>query len=695
MIKNLIMEQNNSVSISVRDSNHLTENSSYNSSSYSGSVSVACSDKNSPNSQIEKKYSSIYKLNKIEMFLMDKVEIIYINLKNETRYHKLLKIIFFIFSIVSYSFLFSFLFIFGKQRQNIYCFNMIYNQFELCSIDQACSNSTIGIYDNSNLSNVSDFNNELLNVNKKYQNLFSKKNNNNNFKFVILTENEQANIFLKYNDSCNFYSTNLIFGMSILIGIVISNLTCGLLSDIYGRKKIFIIFGLICSASCFLFFGLIMNLDKTNSNINDEFNKYKLSLALVLLLINFSNSTAQNSVLCKVLENSISDNLVSKNFSYYCNGIILSIIYTYSTIYPFNEFKYYFLISGILILLTVIIVIVYIFESPRQLYEYSEWINYTNFFDSIFDNKNDNLKSLYSPRIIYEETSRMEKEFIESRKMLIKQNCIKNNYKCSFISRIMLELKLLKESLKKNQNFFIKREDLIKNPLLIYSYLVYDKLVRENHPIFLAYLIIVFLIFNITTINYFSTYFFTREGLFSIYFVNSSFLYLTLVLLLSNFIFYFFRHFFGFKRVMTLCFLSIIVFSLIIDFPLTMVPYSLADINKFNYDLLSNYYRNYEGQRIRICLYFLSFFQFGLFYNTYIYFLKYTKTIFRCTFFGAINLIDKLCLFSALFITMFLERSLLISAIASFMGLFTILFLSDKDEDINLICDKKREIFKK
>ena len=89
------MEQDNSVSISVRDSDHLTENSSYDSSSNSGSVQISCSDKNSPNSQIEKKYSTIYKLNKIEMFLMDKVEIIYINLKTETKYHKLLKLIFF------------------------------------------------------------------------------------------------------------------------------------------------------------------------------------------------------------------------------------------------------------------------------------------------------------------------------------------------------------------------------------------------------------------------------------------------------------------------------------------------------------------------------------------------------------------------------------------------------------------------
>jgi hypothetical protein len=438
-----------------------------------------------------------------------------------------------------------------------------------------------------------------------------------------------------------------------------------------------------------------MKLDSTTNNINEEFNKYKFYLALIMLVINFSNLAGQNSALCIVLENSISDNLVFKNFSYYCNGIILSIIYSYATIYPLNEFKYYFLLSGIIILLVVIIVLFYIYESPRQNYEYSEWVNYTNFFDQIFDNKSDNLKSLYTPRIIYEETVRMEKELIESRKLLIKHNQAKNNFRCSIYSRIILELKLLKENLKKNQNFLINRESLIKNPLLIYSFLVYDNLVKENKPIFLAYLIIVFLILNITTINYISTYFFTREGLFSIYFVNSSFFYLVLVLLFSNFIFYFFRHFLGFKRVMTICFLGVIIFSLIIDFPLAMVPYSLADINKFNYDLLSNYYGNYVGQRIRICLYFLSFFQFGLFYNTYIYFLRYTKTIFRCTFFGAINLLDKLCLFGSLFITMFLERSLLISAIASFMGLFTILFLSDKDEDINLICDKKREIFKK
>lgn len=705
-------------------------------------------DSNNQSQSINQENENTNKLNseEIEMYLVEKVEVVYLNMKYETKYHTVLKILCFLLSIISYSFLFKFMFMFAVNRQNIYCFDTSYNQFELCSLDQVCKHNFDGIstiiYDDGPMSDTDDINVEFLNVNKKYKDFFY-SNSINIFskiaydkldmfsqfyeKFnggVMLTEREQVNISLKYNDICNYKTSLIIFGMFVFIGTIIGNIFLTICSDIFGRKKILIVSLMICSLFCLLLFLVVMNIDRMINNYKQDFldnqrkhysdqyveiiqqiyfnqqtyiifKSYKIMLALFLMIIHLTNTSAQHSALCLLVENSINDSLIFKNYWIYNNGVILSLFYSYITTYPLNDFKYSFFISGVLMLCILIAVIYYIKESPRQHYEYSEWIEFTKIFNSIIKEKKDNIQSLYVPKYVYEEMKKIEDQALEKRQTVIKNSIILASKRNSVFEIIQQHLLQIKESLKKGQNLIIKRQELRMNPFIILTCLFYERKVRENNPTIWAYLIIVFFLFNINLNAIYARYFFTREGLFAIYIVNSSFFHITLVFLFSNLVFYIFLQFFGFKRVMTFCFIGVLIFAMIVDMPLTSLPRYLGDVNRYNFDLMAYYINDTSGKSIRVSIFVLGFFNWGIIYSTYIYIFKYTKTLYRCTFFGTIDIINKFAFFGAGLIAVYFVRSLLISAIVSFLGLFTIIFLTDEEEDINIISDKKKFEFNK
>lgn len=689
------------------------------------------------------------------LYLVEKTETVYLNMKKETKYHKILKLISFCFAIVSYSFLYLMIFKLTVNRQNIYCFSASNTQFELCSLEMACKSVEISnpimIYDNNALSNVSDINYEIMNVNRKYKdfyydsiiNLYSKIANNRldritefskNFNgFVMLTEGEMVSLGIKYSDLCNYQTSVILFGMFYFLGSILGNSIMTLCSDILGRKRIFMISIFICSISNILFFSLVYYIDSFIQDSKQEFisnqkgyysnNKYieilqqlyfsqttrlifknyKIAMAIIFLFIHFSNTAAQHSMMCLVTENSINDNFVYKNFWIYNNAIIISIIYSYILVYPINDFKYAYLINGIILLIIFIASWRYLKESPRQYYEYSEWLPYTQFFNSITSKysvnqkifSNSCIQSLYVPLKVYEEISLSEKQAIENRIVLVKQLLHTASRRNSTYEYVQLQLNQIKQSVRKGDNLILTREEVRNNPFIIITFLFYEKIIQNNNPLIWAFLLIVFFVFNILNTNYYARYFFTREGLFQVYIVNSSFFYLVLVQLFSNFFFYIFLQFFGFKRVMTICFIGIMTCAFIVDFPLTVTPSYFGDLNRYNPGLIFSYLYDKYQKSLRISTYILSFFQWGVYYTTHIYMLKYSRTLYRCTLLGVIDIINKISFVGAQSIAIYFGRNLLIAAIASFIGLFTIIFLTVNEQDQNIILDKKKLDIKK
>jgi hypothetical protein len=677
------------------------------------------------------------------LYLIEKTEVVYLNMKNETKYHKILKLLSFSFAVISYSYLYLMLFQLAINRQNIYCFSAFSTQFELCSVETACKSAAISnpimIYDNHSLSNISDINYEIMNVNIKYKdfyydnviNLYAKITSDRLDRFtefmdkfngfVMLTEGEMVSLGIKYSDLCNYQTSVILFGMFYLLGSILGNTIMTLCSDILGRKKIFMISILICSISSILFFTLVFYVDSLiqdskedfvlnkksyySGNNNIEiiqqlyfsqttrliFKNYKIVMAFIFLFIHFSNTGAQHSMMCLVTENSINDNLVYKNFWMYNNAIIISIFYSYILVYPINDFKYAYLINSFFLLIIFILSFYYLKESPRQHYEYSEWIPYTKFFNTInHKNSGSGIKSLYVPLNIYEEISHSEKQAMENRLILVRQLLHSASKRKSTFEYVQLQLNQIKESVRKGHNLILTREEVRRNPFIIFTFLFYEKIIQNNNPIIWAFLVIVFFVFNIMNTNYYARYFFTREGLFQVYIVNSSFFYLVLVQLFSNFFFYIILQFFGFKRVMTFCFIGIMIFAVIVDFPLTVTPSYFGDLNKYNHNLIFSYFYDKFQKTLRISAYVLSFFQWGIYYTTHIYMFKYSRTIYRCTLFGMIDIINKIAFIGAELIAIYFGRNLLIAAIASFIGLFTIIFLTVNEQDQNIILDKKK-----
>ena len=682
--------------------------------------------------------SEIYEIPK---YLIEKVDVIYLSIKNNSNYYTILKFLLFSLAIISYSWIWSFLFMFSLNRQHTYCFNPNIHQFELCSKEQLCANylSTISviIYDDNNLSNINDFEDELLKVNRKYKAFFTENISrifsrlkssidytmrtelNNKFNAaVILSDREHINFHMKYCDLCNYRTSLIIFGAFVIASNLLGNFFMSILSDIFGRKKILVIGIFFTAIFSLCFFSLSTVIDFQISSLKEKFitdqrhnfqekhvdilqqiyfsvesqrvlRDNKIIFAILLFLIHFFNAGIKHSSLCLLVENSLNDRLVYKNFWFYNNGTIISIFYSYLLSFPSDDFKILYLISGLILLILLYITLRYLYESPRLNFEYSEWKEYTDFFTRTNQKDCEILKQFYITETILQNVKNLEKRLLTERMEEIKESIIRSSKRGSVLDLIEENLNKFRKILKRDEEVMITREEVKRNPFLILAFLIYEKKLRKNKSILLAFIMIVFFINSMISLSFLSKFFYTREGLFAIYIVNSSFFHISLVFLFSNFFFYLIVPFFGFKRVIIFSFVSLFIFGLIIDLPMTDLPISVGDLNRYNYNLIDNYMNERHGRLLRGIIFLIGFFFYGIYYNTYIYLFRFTKTIYRSTFFGFVDSILKIVLFGSVAVSYTFMWNYLIVTIVCIIGIFTVIFLEDK-EDNNIITDRKR-----
>ena len=82
----------------------------------------------------------------------------------------------------------------------------------------------------------------------------------------------------------------------------------------------------------------------------------------------------------------------------------------------------------------------------------------------------------------------------------------------------------------------------------------------------------------------------------------------------------------------------------------------------------------------------ITFFSYGLKFGLLFYLARFTKTIYRCSFFGFFKMVLDLFYFVSIVFTFYFEKSLTYSAIASMIGFVGAYFISD-DFETDTICE--------
>ena len=260
--------------------------------------------------------------------------------------------------------------------------------------------------------------------------------------------------------------------------------------------------------------------------------------------------------------------------------------------------------------------------------------------------------------------------------------------------RIMRKrIKSINRDIKRNCEFVIKKSEVKINPIIIYICIKSNSLYIKSKFLFLIMLFII----------YFQGYFVEKEllempffGLSDLYLdihnniiINSNFLVLLIVLCLSNYTYYFFYRIACLKLIL---FTSLIIITCLFflyhfivyendDFP--------VDLNQYNFRTFDIPHIRENNYKTNILLFFIQLFLNGITFYINIFFLKISKTLYRCTFLGINNIVFFVSFVFADMVIFQIKHYFILIGSLNFVGIVVAIFLSEHTNIPFIINDLK------
>jgi len=657
------------------------------------------------------------------------------NLKNVPTSLKIFIWLLFFISLVNEGFNWGFYNLISFPRQAFYCFNGYSRSLELCDRNRLCPSSpSLRPYylylKQENISNPNNFNEELLSVNKNYNIFFKNVFNDiisiyydsisqeinlyDEAKIGIIFTKYESSLILTYGSLCNFQNDIVLLSIFILLSVLWGDLVLNVLGDIFGRFKIIIISQVLMLIGCcgivmfeyvisklisdssekldpnnISFSGYIENIERMDRT-QEIFSQYKILLYFSLFILCVGQNALGSNSLSLLLEYSTNDEQVNKNFLFYYSGKTLSILLVYAINYRSNYYSFLYFIQGIFIFILLILSFFFLKESPRYHFEYSEYQEMTNCILSVFpkedlekftkDNYGKNSKLISDEKINYEKAR--IKDIIKLER--------KEGERLTEWNKLRFLFQLNKNRSMRGVTTYISKEEVISKPFLIISHMLFTKSVQNNILIVISIYTLIKINFYIVVINYSTLSFYTRTDLYNNYIINSPHFYICLIFTASNYLFYFINKFFGYKIIYFICFSVVFILSFVGEIPNFYIPHNnLVDRNNYDYSKIYLYMISTNGDFTKGIMYAFSFFVNGVNMSLYFMLFKYTKTIYRSSFFGMINVLDKISLIISCAYVAFLRHSFFLLSIFNFIGLI-IAFLINNEKEFNIVADKKR-----
>ena len=718
--------------------------------SYSQNSLYLSSEQNS----IERK-KQIIKQKKIEKrYIVDDIDNIFVLLKEPKLKLRIQEILnyFIIFLICVYYWIF--LFLTGIKFEKNY-FLTDYAQFNACSDEQVCdfpeNSANVIIYNSSfNYSNLSSndkdfFINEYNNVNDFYRAYFIKYESMlNKYKLsltlqtdsisdkpmmsVVIINKENWNLYFKYFSLCEF--DNYYFSMIYIVAIggIVGSFFFGFLSDIFGRRLIILITLFISFVGTFCIYILSLRLDLYYENelnyfqekcLRDEiicsdgllpavyaqgktkekFRYLYIYYLFSIFLLNFSLWPLLKTCMALLVENSNGELEVLINFrryNFFFHGLpplCTSLIFV-----SLNNFTVTFLILSIINLITIILSLIFLDESIRYYYEYSEWENLTKVFLNTYKINLDDFRTLTE-----EQLKKFNKK--ENSKSFNKINTSLYDYKGksyfgikkSFYKNIVEAKSALNRNIKRNIDFIIKLEDIKSHPILIITALLGNHSLKDSKTLLLIILILLYIIMDLFQKELLEPPYFSTKDLYFgkgfNYIVNSVFFIYLIVNIMSNYTYYWFYRIECFKMII---YISEFITSLALiayHFIVINVKETPMNFDEYNFNSLTNFSRDKRSTVNLLILFIIYFALNGVIFYVYLLILKISKTIYRCTFFSLHSFALVIAVVISEFIYFYCENYFLFLGVLNFFCLVIFFYLNESKELIYIMNDLKVNMF--
>lgn len=681
------------------------------------------------------------------------MENIYLNIHNSTYFNNIVYFLFF-FNLFSLSIVSIFLISTSKINNNAYCFNQRSNNFEICDIVKRADDIemkyakilVLNKYKDASLYYSNDLD-ELSAVQKKFQDYFyydiltikSINNEGENYSktalqfpfntFIVIDKGEAYNIWIMFKDFYNYHTTQIKMCVSCLIGLIFGSIIFGYLSDLFGRKRILELIMLCQFLGCFciflfssavvisghgsrnvklpsyferapdlkeifakqtlttpFFFEMNQSMNKVyldnfieinqniigNKIISKNFTKYKVFFFYFIFLCSTGISSGFNISLSLMFEECVHERDIFNNYFVLFLSVLLSHPLGYFMLHFTNSFYFTFLILSLAMIFCFIFSILFLYESPRYHFEYCEYDKLTYILMKTCDKKN--IKGLFREvhsESVEDEVEKMEKNYYD---VITKEDFTFSSH-----------LKYTKNE-DDEEELVISRINFFFSFYGFFGLIFKDKNFYKNFNIIFSLIGAASLMYYITIGNFNSILNITRQ---KSYVPKLTFYVFSL---LSNIFFYSMIKFFGYRLNFFIGFIGAFVTSILLVFS-ENYSNSYEDLNKY-------YYNNFRVivDKYETVLYWLLsieyFFTHGIFFTLFLYLVKFSKTLYRCTFFGIVHLfID--CLF-AIMVTLcnLCPYNMIYGIYISLLGIIITFFVHTDTED-NIIVEYRKVDSKK
>ena len=637
-----------------------------------------------------------------------------------------------------------YLFLMKEKLENNYCLTKL-NQFDNCLASDFCDsyeeklnlflyNDTLDIHNNS-LNEHENFIIEQDDINSYYKQFFVAHNYNiskdrlitnidmtkhktEKINFVIiLSRNEKYDLFNKFFNICLKEKMNFYFIIIIVLGGSFGSLIFGLLADVYGRKKIITVLLAIITI-VFLFFTLLgfkiigkydVFLDEfaeiygsvpklhydvlsklySQQKTGEYFEKYFLIFIFLLLILCLCLRPLGKICLAILLENSITDLAVLENFRIYTfvtNG--LPPITAFFIFIMVNNFNVTMIILTSYFFLLFVLSIFFIHESLRYHYEYSQWKELSNEILSLFK-IDDDFPVNFKNKMEYEAFR------LEENKKMINKFMQRINSIFSFVKHRIYSLN---RDIRRNSTFIIKNEEVVFNPLIIYTSFAANRTFNKLKYLMIIILIIIYCQVFFVEKEMVEVSFFGKSDLYidldNNYIINSNYFIIAIVTFIS--------HYFYYLCYRISCFKHILYASLIIVTILMIIYYYLTgdlddyplDINQTGFNMLEHYYKLEKDKSTNILLFFIYFFLNGINFCINILAVKLTNTLYRCSMLGINTILSLLSMAFGQAINFQIQNYFLLIGGLNTIGLVSQFYFGELKGIPNIINDLKQDINK-
>ena len=492
-------------------------------------------------------------------------------------------------------YLWIFNYMFSDQKNKSYCYNQNIKEFGVCTNKEYCP--SLGNHDfiymnNDSISN-NDIRNETEKINEKYLDFYVQESmifSSLNKKFkktestiskysitIISSQNERYLFNNTFRVGCGTYFIELL--CIIAIAFLIGDILFGILSDIFGRKRILIIAVFIEIAGGYILFmssffiqntkqceklnikfnenfltEFLSNIDDNNDFnnvykknfttikgevletmfINERFQTYKFFVFAGIFLIFLTNSSVKTITLSYLLENALTEESMSLYFLFFIMSIPLSIFLSSIMVIYLDSFHFPILIVTCLQFIIIILIIIFFFESQRFNFEYCFYSRITEFTEYILGKEE--LKTNY--RVKDDEL----KNNVDMSSTIEKENV---NFFGIYYSlddyRIQTELNNekinentnYKDSIKYQKNYFykylyfnkiiqkpqskniIERFNIFRNPFYFFQLMKKDRQLKKRAFVIFSFIISMSIVINLTLQRITTNYFVQRDKLIS------------------------------------------------------------------------------------------------------------------------------------------------------------------------------------